>query len=51
MLFKVDINLLLLDAIRNIPSYEKHFKELNTKKKRYEKNEKVMVSKVASAVL
>ena len=51
MLSKVNINLPLLDVIRNVPAYVKFFKELSTKKRRFEANEKVLVSEVASAVL
>ncbi|XP_031248673.1 uncharacterized protein LOC116106446 [Pistacia vera] len=51
MLSKVNISLPILDVIRNMLSYANFFKELNNKKRRYEKNEKDMVSKVASAVL
>ncbi|XP_048229052.1 uncharacterized protein LOC125369823 [Ricinus communis] len=51
MLSKVNINLPLLDVIRNMPAYAKFFKELNSNKRRYGNNKKVMVSKTASAVL
>ncbi|XP_048236337.1 uncharacterized protein LOC107261125 [Ricinus communis] len=51
MLSKVNINLPLLDVIRNMPAYAKFFKELNSNKRRYGNNEKVMVSETASAVL
>eukprot|EP00257_Ricinus_communis_P016083 XP_015574138.1 uncharacterized protein LOC8258047 [Ricinus communis] len=35
----------------NMPAYAKFFKELNSNKKRYGKNEKVMVSETASVVI
>eukprot|EP00257_Ricinus_communis_P015625 XP_015573583.1 uncharacterized protein LOC107261125 [Ricinus communis] len=37
--------------IPNMPAYAKFFKELNSNKRRYGNNEKVMVSETASAVL
>ncbi|CAL8988375.1 unnamed protein product, partial [Prunus brigantina] len=51
ILSKVNVNLPLLDVIRNMPAYEKFFKELNTYKRKYGPNEKVMVSENVSAVL
>eukprot|EP00257_Ricinus_communis_P027212 XP_025014626.1 uncharacterized protein LOC112536208 [Ricinus communis] len=51
MLSKVNINLSLLDVIRNMPAYAKFFKELNSNKRRYGNNEKVLVSETTSAVL
>ncbi|CAL2256521.1 unnamed protein product [Prunus armeniaca] len=51
ILSKVNVNLPLLDVIRNMPAYGKFFKELNTYKRKYGPNEKVMVSKNVSAVL
>ncbi|XP_048227226.1 uncharacterized protein LOC125369258 [Ricinus communis] len=51
MLSKVNINLPLLDVISNMSAYAKFFKELNSNKRRYENNEKVMVSETVSAVL
>ncbi|XP_038697987.1 uncharacterized protein LOC119995545 [Tripterygium wilfordii] len=50
-LSKVNINLPLLDVIRNMPAYAKFFKELNTYKRKYGPHEKVMVSENVSAVL
>ena len=50
MFSKININLPLLDVIRNVSGYAKFFKELSIKKRNYEKNEKVIVSEVASAV-
>jgi hypothetical protein len=47
----VNVNLPLLDVIRNMPAYGKFFKELNTYKRKYGPNEKVMVSENVSAVL
>ncbi|CAL8993408.1 unnamed protein product [Prunus brigantina] len=45
ILSKVNVNLPLLDVIRNMPAYGKFFKELNTYKRKYGPNEKVMVSR------
>lgn len=50
LLSKVNINLSLLDVIKDIPSYNKFFKTSISKKRRYEKDEKV-VSKLASVML
>ncbi|XP_031253375.1 uncharacterized protein LOC116111316 [Pistacia vera] len=41
---KVNVNLPLLDMIRNMPAYLKFFKELNTCKCKYEPHKKVMIS-------
>ncbi|CAL8988251.1 unnamed protein product [Prunus brigantina] len=49
ILSKVNVNLPLLDVIRNMPAYGKFFKELNTYKRKYGPNEKVMVSENVSA--
>ena len=51
ILSKVNVNLPLLDMIRNMPAYLKFFKELNTRKRKYEPHEKVMISETVSAVL
>ncbi|XP_048235677.1 uncharacterized protein LOC125371188 [Ricinus communis] len=51
MLSKVYINLPLLDVIRNMSAYAKLFKKLNSNKRRYGNDEKIMVSETASAVL
>ncbi|XP_019179258.1 PREDICTED: uncharacterized protein LOC109174479 [Ipomoea nil] len=51
LLSKVNVNLPLLDMIKNMPAYAKFLKELNTRKRRYEHNEKVFMSKTVSAVL
>ncbi|CAL8168488.1 unnamed protein product [Prunus armeniaca] len=51
ILSKVNVNLTLLDVIRNMPAYGKFFKELNTYKRKYGPKEKVMVSENVSAVL
>ncbi|KAI5343433.1 hypothetical protein L3X38_011309 [Prunus dulcis] len=51
ILSKVNVNLPLLDVIRNMPAYGKFFKELNTYKRKYGPNEKVVVSENVSAVL
>ncbi|CAL9024804.1 unnamed protein product [Prunus brigantina] len=50
ILSKVNVNLPLLDVIRNMPAYGKFFKELNTYKRKYGPNEKVMVSENVSAL-
>ncbi|XP_031278956.1 uncharacterized protein LOC116137414 [Pistacia vera] len=51
ILSKVNVNLPLLDMIRNMSAYAKFFKELNTRKHKYERHEKVMILETASAVL
>ncbi|KAI5339036.1 hypothetical protein L3X38_018308 [Prunus dulcis] len=51
ILSKVNVNLPLLDVIRNIPAFGKFFKELNTYKRKYGPNEKVMVFENVSVVL
>ncbi|CAH9088741.1 unnamed protein product [Cuscuta epithymum] len=51
LLSKVNVNLPLLDMIKNMPAYAKFLKELSTRKRRYESNEKVFVSKAVSDVL
>ncbi|KAB2608529.1 hypothetical protein D8674_011697 [Pyrus ussuriensis x Pyrus communis] len=48
---KVNVNLPLLDVIRNMPAYGKFFKELNNYKRKYGPHEKVVVSENVSAVL
>ncbi|TQD87256.1 hypothetical protein C1H46_027180 [Malus baccata] len=50
-LSKVQINLPLIDAIKNIPSYAKFFKDVCTKKKKLVDFEKVILTKQCSAVL
>ncbi|KAI5313264.1 hypothetical protein L3X38_042438 [Prunus dulcis] len=51
ILSKVNVNLPLLDVIRNMPAYGKFFKELSTYKRKYGPHEKVMVFENVSAVL
>ncbi|CAL9020190.1 unnamed protein product [Prunus brigantina] len=51
ILSKVNVNLPLLDMIRNMPTYAKFFKELNSHKRRYSPHEKVLVSENVSVVL
>ncbi|XP_057776225.1 uncharacterized protein LOC130995058 [Salvia miltiorrhiza] len=51
MLAKVNVNLPLLDVIRNVPAYVKLFKELASNKRRFGDNEKVLVSEVANAIM
>ncbi|KAM1495945.1 hypothetical protein ACFXTO_030606 [Malus domestica] len=48
---KVQINIPLLEAIKEIPSYAKFLKELCTHKRKYGKYEEVMLSETVSAVL
>ncbi|TQE11390.1 hypothetical protein C1H46_002953 [Malus baccata] len=50
-LSKVQINLPLIDAIKNIPSYAKFLKDVCTKKKKLVDFEKVILTKQCSAVL
>ncbi|CAA0822233.1 Unknown protein, partial [Striga hermonthica] len=50
MLSKVNVNLPLLDVIKNMPSYGKFFKDLVTKKWKFEDGEKVVVYEAASAM-
>ncbi|XP_057808488.1 uncharacterized protein LOC131022965 [Salvia miltiorrhiza] len=51
LLSKVNVNLPLLDMIRNVPAYVKFFKELASKKRKFADDEKIVVSEVASAIL
>ncbi|CAN6697883.1 unnamed protein product [Malus baccata var. baccata] len=51
ILSKVNVNLPLLDVIRNMPAYGKFFKKLNNYKRKYGPHEKVVVSENVSAVL
>ncbi|KAL5769882.1 hypothetical protein ACOSP7_014036 [Xanthoceras sorbifolium] len=51
ILSKVNINLPLLEMIQKMPAYAKFFKELNTQKRQYGHNERVMISETMSAVL
>ncbi|XP_004289461.1 PREDICTED: uncharacterized protein LOC101311229 [Fragaria vesca subsp. vesca] len=51
MFKKVHINIPLLDAISQIPTYAKFLKELCTNKRKFEEHEKVMLSEEVSAVL
>ncbi|XP_048421216.1 uncharacterized protein LOC125468801 [Pyrus x bretschneideri] len=48
---KVHINIPLLDAVKQIPSYAKFLKDVFTKKRRFAKHETVMLSEECSAVL
>ncbi|KAI5338378.1 hypothetical protein L3X38_017649 [Prunus dulcis] len=48
---KVQINIPLLEAIKQIPSYAKFLKDICTHKRRFEAHEKVMLSDNMSAVL
>ncbi|XP_057788137.1 uncharacterized protein LOC131005266 [Salvia miltiorrhiza] len=51
MLAKVNVNLPLLDVIRNVPAYVKFFKELASKKRKFVDNEKILVSEVANSIM
>ncbi|CAA0827332.1 Unknown protein, partial [Striga hermonthica] len=51
MLSKVNVNLPLLDVIKNVPAYVQFFKDLASKKRRFGDNEKVMISEVASTTI
>ncbi|CAA0839430.1 Unknown protein, partial [Striga hermonthica] len=51
MLSKVNVNLPLLDVIKNVSAYVQFFKDLASKKRRFEDNEKVMISEVASTMI
>ncbi|XP_061349033.1 uncharacterized protein LOC133294399 [Gastrolobium bilobum] len=48
---KVEVNILLLDAIQQIPRYAKFLKELCTNKKRLKGDERVSVSQNVSALI
>ncbi|CAN6687658.1 unnamed protein product [Malus baccata var. baccata] len=50
-LAKVQINLPLIDAIKNIPSYAKFLKDVCTKKKKIVDSKKVILTEQCSAVL
>ncbi|XP_070680073.1 uncharacterized protein [Malus domestica] len=50
-LAKIQINLPLIDAIKNIPSYAKFLKDVCTKKKKLVNFEKVILTEQCSAVL
>ncbi|KAL6276924.1 hypothetical protein ACE6H2_020525 [Prunus campanulata] len=50
-LAKVQINLPLIDAIKNIPSYAKFLKDICTKKKKLMDFEKVILTEQCSAVV
>ncbi|XP_024964034.1 uncharacterized protein LOC112504312 [Cynara cardunculus var. scolymus] len=48
---KVQVNIPLLDAIKQVPRYAKFFKELCTNKRKLKGNEKISMSQNVSAVL
>ena len=48
---KVEVNIPLLEAIKQVPRYEKFWKELCTSKRKLKGNEKVSVRENVSAVL
>ena len=48
---KVQINIPLLDAIKQIPAYAKFLKELCTNKRKFEDHDKVLLSEEVSAVI
>ena len=51
MFWKVLVNILLLDAIKQVPRYAKFLKELCTNKRKLKGNEGVSVGKNVSAIL
>ncbi|KAL5835459.1 hypothetical protein ACOSQ4_014956 [Xanthoceras sorbifolium] len=51
ILSKVNVNLPLLEMIQKMPVYAKFFKELNTWKRQYGHNKRVMILETVSAVL
>ncbi|KAL5825084.1 hypothetical protein ACOSQ3_021147 [Xanthoceras sorbifolium] len=51
VLSRVNVNLSLLKMIQKMPVYAKFFKELNTLKRQYGPNERVMISETVSVVL
>ncbi|XP_057808581.1 uncharacterized protein LOC131023056 [Salvia miltiorrhiza] len=51
MLAKLNVNLPLLDVIRNVQAYVKFFKELTSKKRKFVDNEKILVSEVANSIM
>ncbi|XP_057775045.1 uncharacterized protein LOC130994003 [Salvia miltiorrhiza] len=51
MLAKVNVNLPLLDVIRKVPAYVKFFKELVSNKRKFEDNEKVLVSEIVNSII
>ncbi|XP_024164442.1 uncharacterized protein LOC112171494 [Rosa chinensis] len=48
---KVQINISLLDAIKQIPAYAKFLKELGTNKRKFEDHEKVLLTEEVSVVI
>ncbi|XP_052625057.1 uncharacterized protein LOC128132496 [Lactuca sativa] len=48
---KVQINISLLDVIKQIPRYDKFLKDLCTKKRKFKANEKIQVNANVSAVI
>ena len=48
---KVEVNIPLLDAIKQVPKYAKFMKELCTSKRKLKGNEKVSVGENVSAIL
>ncbi|XP_052621584.1 uncharacterized protein LOC128127199 [Lactuca sativa] len=48
---KVQINIPLLNAIKQIPSYTKFLKDLCTKKRKFKENEKIQVNENVSTVI
>ncbi|GJU34504.1 uncharacterized protein Tco_1182858 [Tanacetum coccineum] len=48
---KVKVNILLLDAIKQVPRYAKFLKELCTSKRKLKSNEKVMLGENVSAMI
>ncbi|GJS57233.1 uncharacterized protein Tco_0652017 [Tanacetum coccineum] len=48
---KVEVNIPLLDAIKQVPRYAKHLKELCTSKRKLKGNEKVLLGENVSAMI
>ena len=48
---KVEVNIPLLDAIKQVPRYAKFLKELCTSKRKLKENEKVSMRENVSAIL
>ena len=50
MLSKFEINLPLLDIISNVPSYAKFFKDLCSRKRKFNMPEKIFATEVANSI-
>lgn len=51
ILLKLNVSLPFLEVIEKIPAYAKFFKELNSKARKKELNERIVISKEASVAL